>query len=290
MKNYSRLGIVSICFLAIIASLSCENPASTNVATPADTTAVPPAAPTKAPTVSYMKIGFDDRGDYPFATLPDVSLYRAFLIAIAEPERHQDIASIRITDPNGIYWEYSGSALQAYWEESRSRYAIWNRYMNTAPDSGALGSYTVTIAQEGLESATFSMDAYAGNDPASNTGAIYSNCGASTPKVLSRPTAVGASKSGSAITYTVAGIDPLVNYVYAWLYASDGTYLGVRTISESMADDDHATFEFTDDMSGSLDASTIDSIGSVVLLFLSERHLNDERMMMYRYTSEKIIF
>ena len=237
----------------------------------------------QAPRLASMKIGFDDRSNAKFDSR-DNSAYVSFMLELEEPSRNEDVDQIKIINPNGGSWTLDRIALDAMWEPSRNRFAIWNRYFNSFPDSIPLGEYKVVISESGKSDAEYAMTAYNNNNPDENTGSVFSQFGADSPKFVAVPSTLTAEKSAGsfAISLSATGVSDKYYGFFIWLYDADNSPIGGYEVAWPFNESQIPDFSIEQVVTElEYNEST-----SIIVGFLAEDHLPDaSQFMMYRYLS-----
>jgi len=238
-----------------------------------------------APQVVSMTIAFEDITTARSSSKPDITLLRTFLVELARPEESRDISRLRITDPTGLYVEYDAKQLEERQILESGRFRM-QTFDDGTPDSAPLGTYTVTVSQEGKEDSTYTMVAFAQNDRSQDSGRIYSLNVPETPKAfnVSNPDAV-KDAAARTITYTAADLSTFVDTVLVSRYRADGSLIDTKTLTDSFTSADRRSFRHVE----SLSEAEVSSIQKVVIRFMGTMSASRSQVMVYTY-SHRVAF
>lgn len=232
-----------------------------------------------APQVSSLIIGFDDRSNSRFASVPTGDVYRNFLIGLQTPSLHGSVSRIEVRDSSGLMWAKEGSALQDLWNPDRGRFEFWSYYSTSSLTRAPLGTYTVTVQQQGRSDTVFTMDAFRDHDPTLNSGLVHSVGSGGTPRFAEAPTNLGATLESTGVRITADAIPDTYGWLFFWLYDANGNWISTHQVAWPLTSAQHTDLDV-------LEAFSADELAQgdyVVVGLISQPETIPARSMMYRY-------
>ena len=178
-------------------------------------------------TLNHLSMVLKDSSNDP----GDGTAYRHMFVELDNSARWDEITEIRLTDPNGIYWNYTKSSspsLADNWDSTDRAFEFYNLYSSSYADAIPLGDYMLEMTTGGLGTVTYTFEV--SSLTGQNFGSIYTQTGTGgSSQILDIASNVTASlDTDDNLTVDFDSVDTAVEDGYLWLFDStdDTSYLG----------------------------------------------------------------